>query len=264
MKYFRVKNLEKYQHYKDRNPSWIKLQTSLLNDVEFCLLTDIQQLTFIKLILLSSQNRNRLAFDSRSLRHRLGITSRIDLKVFVNNDMIEIIEDTPENASTLLAPRREENIKNINQNKNICLNEENPSAKPSHNFTELDLNKAIQMRSDIHRIRPGYKFTGSIKSEANILRLLREIDKRPDWQVDKVWKWAIDHHFWGKNIRSPSKLRKQFDRLLEEMEGELNKKPEKSTFEKQRDVIDDWAKTRKDNNSGGIFDVDTKSISARD
>ena len=34
-RYFTVKNFEQFQHYKDRNPPWIKLWTKLLDDYEF-------------------------------------------------------------------------------------------------------------------------------------------------------------------------------------------------------------------------------------
>lgn len=230
MKYFRVKNLEKYQHYKDRNPAWIKLQTSLLNDVEFCLLTDIQQLTFIKLILLSSQNRNRLVFDSRSLRHRLGITSRIDLRVFVNSDMIEIIEDTPENASTPLAPRREENINNI-KNKKTTPNSKKPESGKVllPKYSEWDLQTAKQFRQDILSAKPDYKFRGSVEKEAQIIRLMREIDKREKEKILSIWQAARSDSFWSGNILSPNSLRRQFD-TLEIKFSEIS--PQETEFEK--------------------------------
>src|SRR5690606_19747530 len=33
--YLTVKNFERFQHYKDRNPPWIKLYNDLLDDYEF-------------------------------------------------------------------------------------------------------------------------------------------------------------------------------------------------------------------------------------
>lgn len=32
MDYVRVRNLERYQHYKKRNPPWVKLYQSILSD----------------------------------------------------------------------------------------------------------------------------------------------------------------------------------------------------------------------------------------
>lgn len=40
MKYLRIKNWEEHQHYKDRNPPWIKLKTNTFQNYEFSKLSD--------------------------------------------------------------------------------------------------------------------------------------------------------------------------------------------------------------------------------
>ena len=35
VRYFRIKNFERFQHYKNRRPLWIKFYNSLLTDLEF-------------------------------------------------------------------------------------------------------------------------------------------------------------------------------------------------------------------------------------
>lgn len=105
--YFRIKNFERFQHYKNRRPSWIKFYNSLLTDMEFNSLTEVQQLHLLKLWLLASQNKNRLIFDSQTIRKRLGLDSRLSLEVFVKAGFIEIIEDTEKNASTALVSNKE-------------------------------------------------------------------------------------------------------------------------------------------------------------
>jgi len=89
-RYFRIKNHRKFQHYRDRRPGWIKFHTSLLSDVKFNLLTEIQQIHLVKIWLLSSQNNDVLPFDPAIIRKRAGLNSRVVLDVFVEAGFIEI------------------------------------------------------------------------------------------------------------------------------------------------------------------------------
>jgi hypothetical protein len=107
VRYFRIKNFEHFQHYKNRRPTWIKFYNSLLTDLEFNALTEVQQLHLLKLWLLASQNKNKLIYDSSTIRKRLGLDSRLSLEVFVKAGFIEIIEGTEKNASTTLAFNKE-------------------------------------------------------------------------------------------------------------------------------------------------------------
>jgi hypothetical protein len=45
------------------------------------------------------------------------------------------------------------------------------------------------------------------------LRLLRQIDGRSIREIEKLFMFANAHPFWGKNILSPRKLRKHWNRL---------------------------------------------------
>lgn len=47
IKYLQIKNWEEFQHYKDRNPPWIKLSTQLFQDYEFACLQDASKLLAI-------------------------------------------------------------------------------------------------------------------------------------------------------------------------------------------------------------------------
>ena len=41
MEYLRIRNWENFQQYKDRDPKWIKLHRTLLEDYDFCKLSDV-------------------------------------------------------------------------------------------------------------------------------------------------------------------------------------------------------------------------------
>ncbi len=82
MKFFSVKNFDRYQHYTDRNPPWIKLHRSLLTDYMFSTLSDAQKAHIMLLWLLASQNENKLPEDPAVLTHLIGADTVIDLTTF--------------------------------------------------------------------------------------------------------------------------------------------------------------------------------------
>lgn len=55
---------------------------------------------------------------------------------------------------------------------------------------------------------------------ANEFRLIRERDEKTNEQIIYLIKWSQSNSFWKKNILSPSKLRKQWDRLVIEAKEE--------------------------------------------
>ena len=94
MRYFRVKHWDEMQHYKDRNPPWIKLYNTLLDDYEFSCLQDASKLHLIMIWLLASRNNNRLPLDSTWLKSRISAHESIDLDVLLKSGfIIEIIDE---------------------------------------------------------------------------------------------------------------------------------------------------------------------------
>lgn len=53
---FKVRNWEEYQHYKDRNPPWIKLHFALLTSEDWVLLDDASRVLAIACLLIASRN----------------------------------------------------------------------------------------------------------------------------------------------------------------------------------------------------------------
>ncbi len=74
MTYLRVKNHDKYQHYKDRNPPWIKLYRSILADYDLRQIPIPSRLCFIYCTLLACETDNRIPHDLKYLSERMGLT----------------------------------------------------------------------------------------------------------------------------------------------------------------------------------------------
>lgn len=93
MDYFTVKNWDKFQHYKDRLPPWIKLHRELLNNYEFTCLQDASKLHLMLIWLLASQTDNKLPADPAWLKNALHIDTEPDLEALFNAGFIEIDSD---------------------------------------------------------------------------------------------------------------------------------------------------------------------------
>ena len=104
--FFKVKNYEKFQHYVDRSPPWIKLYNSLLDDYEFTCLQDASKLHLVLIWLLASRTNNRLPLDPEYLRQAIKTKTKPDLDELMTSGFIEEIQGLQlqdDCASTTLA-----------------------------------------------------------------------------------------------------------------------------------------------------------------
>ncbi|MGV7222692.1 MAG: hypothetical protein ACQ9MH_14335 [Nitrospinales bacterium] len=110
-----------------------------------------------------------------------------------------------------------------------------PSVCVNSFFSDWDIETALLFRNDMARDKPDILFAKSIESDAETIRFMREVDKRPKANIRSVWAKARTHEFWSTRIRGPDGLRKQFDGL--EMQFARNTVSTESTS-------DTWLRTR--------------------
>lgn len=102
--YFRVKNWEHFQHYRDRTPPWIKLYSTLLSDPDFITLPDSAKAHLMLIWLLASQHRNRCRACARYVRRAIGANQAVNLKALIDAGFLILINPLEENNdSTLLS-----------------------------------------------------------------------------------------------------------------------------------------------------------------
>jgi hypothetical protein len=77
--FFRIRNFERFQHYKDRNPPWIRLYGGLWRDRAFFRLPDAAKAHLIGLFALAARLDNRIPEDPEWLAHELCTSEPIDL-----------------------------------------------------------------------------------------------------------------------------------------------------------------------------------------
>jgi hypothetical protein len=83
----------------------------------------------------------------------------------------------------------------------------------SLDFSNEDIQTAKWMFGLIQCIHPSHK-PPSFEKWASNIRLMRERDSRTDSEIRRLFAAANSDSFWQKNILSPDKLRKQWDRLV--------------------------------------------------
>jgi len=85
----RVVGFDRFQHYGDRKPVWIKLYNSLLDDYDFAQLEDAARFHLLAIWLLASRSNNEMPDDARWITRMIGATSPIDLDALVSAGFIE-------------------------------------------------------------------------------------------------------------------------------------------------------------------------------
>ncbi len=106
MRTFSVKNFERFQHYKDRAPPWIKLYNELLDDYDFGLLPDASKMHLIAIWLLASRSENKIPMDPKWVGRRINANDAVDLQMLADRGFIVIdqeLRNAEQDASTLQA-----------------------------------------------------------------------------------------------------------------------------------------------------------------
>ncbi len=68
MEYLKVKNWAQFQHYKDRNPPWIKLHFALLSSPDWVMLDDASRVLAVACMLIASRNAGSIPDDPAYLK----------------------------------------------------------------------------------------------------------------------------------------------------------------------------------------------------
>lgn len=79
MRHFEICNWARYQHYKDRDPTWLKLHRALLSDYQWSQLPDVCKGQLMGLWLVAAKCGNRIPSDPVWLANQIGATEPVDL-----------------------------------------------------------------------------------------------------------------------------------------------------------------------------------------
>lgn len=71
----RITTWDKYQHYTDRRPPWIKLHVALLDDYELMKLSPVSKWLACSLLLVATTNENVIPNDTKWIAKKVSLTS---------------------------------------------------------------------------------------------------------------------------------------------------------------------------------------------
>lgn len=102
-RYLYVPGFEKWQHYKDRTPPWIKMHRDLLHDYEFSRLPDDAKGHLILIWILASQMDNKIPHAPEFIQHKIGAQKKPNLDLLVSHGFLSFLADCKQVASNTLA-----------------------------------------------------------------------------------------------------------------------------------------------------------------
>lgn len=109
--FIRIVNWDRFQHYKDRNPPWIKLHRELLTSETWVSASNEGRVLAIAIMMLAAATGNEIRADTRYLRRVAYLDFEPDLNELVKLGFVEIVgknTETLAHASTVLADARPE------------------------------------------------------------------------------------------------------------------------------------------------------------
>jgi hypothetical protein len=81
--YLKVENWNEYQHYKHRDPPWIKLYHRLIDNYEYGCLQDASKLLLFSLYMLAARTNNRIPADPEWIKSKAMMSQEIDLSELI-------------------------------------------------------------------------------------------------------------------------------------------------------------------------------------
>ena len=171
MEYLKVKNWEKYQQYKDREPKWIKLYRSVLDDYQFSRLSDVNKAHLMLIWLLAAKLDNHIPADKKWIAISIHATEPIDIKGLVDSGFI-LYESVQNCTEPYLDKIRLEKIREETEEEEDCSEPKTapePSVAPvviltypTHGKKKTwDLTEAFA--SDLHDAFPALDITGECR-----------------------------------------------------------------------------------------------------
>lgn len=86
--FFSIKNFDTFQHYKNRNPPWVKLHYNILDDDDFLALDLVSQRNLMVLFMVASKRNNVVSNDQTYLQKVMRLSSPPDLSKLFNSGFL--------------------------------------------------------------------------------------------------------------------------------------------------------------------------------
>lgn len=182
--YIAVKNFERFQHYRDRTPPWIKLYNDLLDDYQFACLQDASKLHLVMIWLLASRYENRIPNDAAWIAKRINATEPVDIIALVSAGFITVVADCEQDASDTLA----ECADSANPEGEREVEEETTSASPDGAAGRDEVEQAPLRRKRKRPEQPSWTFQAAEVWEQEVK------GEPPAARIGKALKPLVEKH----------------------------------------------------------------------
>lgn len=104
---YRIKNWSKFQHYKDRNPPWIKLHVEILASEDWVMLDDASKLLMVVCMIVAAKNLGVVSDDPAYFRRVAYLNRAPNLKPLIECGFLEPLADASKVEQTQADARPE-------------------------------------------------------------------------------------------------------------------------------------------------------------
>jgi uncharacterized phage protein (TIGR02220 family) len=176
----RIKDWDQFQHFKDRNPIWIKLYRTLLDDIEWHKLSGDEAKALVMLWLLASEKKGELP-EVKEIAFRLRITETKAKQIVTNLSHYVIQSDdgliSDDLGNDIIEKRRERDREEKRKKRERLVVAKNAldylNNKANKNFKETDTNLSFILE----RMKEGFELNDFKKAVDNQVSEWKADDK---------------------------------------------------------------------------------------
>ena len=101
MEFYEIPTWRDYQHYKDRNPPWIKLHYETFNSLSWVAMNDASRVLFIACMLIASRHDGKVPADPEYVKRIAHLNQKPDFKPLIHNGFLVPASAMLADASTM-------------------------------------------------------------------------------------------------------------------------------------------------------------------
>jgi len=146
MKYYTVTNWSNFQHYRDRNPPWIKLHYELLSSRDWVMLDDASRVLAIACMLVASRNEGNVPDDSEYLKRVAYLSKAPNFKPLLESGFLKVASNCKQMLADARPETETETEKETDGELRLSPSGETENAKPKSfkQWTIEDLTKSVE------------------------------------------------------------------------------------------------------------------------
>ena len=199
-----IKNWDEFQHYKDRNPPWIKLHNTLLEDYDFECLPDASKGHLLCIWMLASRTGNKIPYDQAWVGRKIGASTKVDLEGLVAAGFLVLNQELPDeeqDASKTLAGSEQSAI---------------PEERRGETETEREAEQPLPSIDDAQKAKqvPYDQIKEIYNEQLPTLTGSRILSPKAKRNIERIWKKSENHQnreFWNSYFGGISQLSHRMD-----------------------------------------------------